>query len=113
MKVNVKVDFKPASVQEERQRLFDTKVLPVLTQQIIKDSNIYCRQDQGTLIASSMIASQPSKGLAVWDTPYAKRVYYTGNPCKDINPNASLMWYERAKQRKKKNWLLLVEKGMK
>ena len=113
MKIHVNVSFSPDDAYKQRQQRFDDVVLPALTQQVLKDSNFYCRQDQGTLIASSQIASQPQKGQIVWDTPYAKRVYYTGTPCTDINPNASLMWYEQAKRRNHDAWLKLAEKGMK
>ena len=75
-----------------------------LTEQVIKDSNYFCRQDQGTLIASSQIASEPEKGLAVWDTPYAKKAYYTGEPSTDVNANASLMWCEKAKTEFGRDW---------
>lgn len=68
------------------------KAVAALTEQVVKDSNYYCRQDQGTLIASSQTASDFAKGIAAWDTPYAKKVYYTGTPSKDVNANASLQW---------------------
>ena len=42
-----------------------------------------------------MIASRPQDGLAIWDTPYAKRRYYTGTPSKDKNQNASLQWVKK------------------
>lgn len=88
-----------------------------LTQQVIKDSNYFCRQDQGTLIASSQIASEPEKGLAVWDTPYAKKVYYTGSPSTDVNANAELMWCEKAKTEFEDDWEKVAqanfERGMK
>ena len=29
------------------------------------------------------------------DTEYAKKMYYTGTPSKDVNPNASLMWADK------------------
>ena len=56
---------------------------------------MYVREDQGTLKDSALIASRPQDGLAIWDTPYAKRMYYTGTPSKDVNPQASLMWAEK------------------
>lgn len=90
-----------------------------VTEAIIEYGNIYVREDQGVLMASSLIGttitdsvnrsdwtdedkknysaasgSRPEEGLAIWDTPYAKKVYYTGSPSKDRNPNASLQWAE-------------------
>ncbi len=66
-----------------------------VTEAVIHYGNIYVRRDTGTLEDSSLIASEPEKGRAIWDTPYAKKVYYTGIPSKDVNPNASLMWADK------------------
>ena len=62
------------------------------TEAVVKYGNIYVRVDQGTLEDSSLTASIPAEGKAIWDTPYAKRVYYTGEPSRDKNENASLRW---------------------
>ena len=32
----------------------------------------------------------------MWQTPYALKMYYTGTPVTDKNPNASLQWCEKA-----------------
>lgn len=61
-----------------------------VTESVVEYGNIFVREDQGTLKDSALIASRPQEGKAVWDTPYAKRVYYTGTPSKDKNPDASL-----------------------
>lgn len=66
-----------------------------ITEAIIEYGNMYVREDQGILKNSALIASRPQDGLAIWDTPYAKRMYYTGTPSKDVNPQASLMWAEK------------------
>ncbi|MEA5144920.1 MAG: minor capsid protein [Candidatus Limiplasma sp.] len=68
------------------------------------DCNRYVRIDQGTLRKSSYSASQPDKGLIVWSTPYARRVYYTGTPRKAKNALASLQWCEKAKAAHLKKW---------
>ena len=73
-----------------------TKAMKIaVTESVIEYGNIFVMEDQGTLKDSALISSQPQKGLAVWDTSYAKKVYYTGNPSKDVNPDASLMWAEK------------------
>lgn len=84
----------------------------VLTEQVVKDSNYYCRQDQGTLIASSQTASDFARGLAVWDTPYAKRVFYTGNPSKAVNQHAELMWVEKARSEHVRDWQAIAQKAL-
>ena len=48
-------------------------------------------------------------GLLVWDTPYAKRVYFTGTPSHDENPDAELMWVHVARDRYSKDWLAMFE----
>ena len=71
-------------------------MIPALTEAVIQYGNIFVREDQGTLKDSALIKSRPKEGLAIWDTPYAKRVYYTGKPSRDKNPDASLMWAQKA-----------------
>nr|DAV20518.1 MAG TPA: Minor capsid protein [Caudoviricetes sp.] len=78
------------------------KMIPAVTEAVIEYGNIYVRVDQGQLEESSYIKSQPEKGLAVWDTPYAKRMYYTGTPSRDVNPQASLMWADKGVKKHKK-----------
>jgi len=69
------------------------RVLSVVRQ----DCNRYVRIDKGTLRKSSYSASRPDKGLIIWNTPYARRVYYTGTPRTTKNALASLQWCEKAK----------------
>ena len=72
------------------------------TEAVVEYGNIFVREDQGTLKDSALIKSRPRDGVAVWDTPYAKKVYYTGQPSKDKNPQASLMWAEKGVKTYKK-----------
>jgi len=88
------------------------KHLPQITALIRENANRYVRVDRGNLRGSSYRASDLAKGRIVWETPYARRVYYTGKPSKDINPNASLLWCEVAKQRHSREWGRAVEKGV-
>lgn len=78
----------------------------VLDEQVIKDSNYYIPQDQGFLKDSALSASSVGEGRVVWNTPYARRLYY--NPqyhfSKDKNPNAQGLWFEAAKSARKKEW---------
>ena len=107
----LKVTHDKAAITRKVQAAAD-KSVRVVTEQVVKDSNYYCRQDQGTLIASSQTASDYAKGLAVWDTPYAKRVYYTGVPSKDVNQNASLQWCEKARSAHQNDWREMAQKAL-
>ncbi len=87
-----------------------------VTEQVIQYGNDYVRVDQGTMRDSALISSRPEDGLAVWDTPYAKKVYFTGEPSKDVNPNASLMWAQKGVDTHRKELQIVAQnaftKGM-
>lgn len=87
----------------------------VLDNQVIKDSNFYVPVDQHYLEKSAKINSKPGEGLVVWQTPYAKRLYY--NPqydfSTDVNPNARGLWFEAAKSSKRSEWLKQADKAIK
>lgn len=79
----------------------------VLDEQIIKDSNFYAPEDIGTLIGSAQRSSAIGEGKIVWDTPYARRLYYNPqyNFSKDKNTNAQGLWYEMAKANHQGDWV--------
>lgn len=76
-------------------------------QQIVKDSNYYVPKDTGELEASSLRSSQFGQGILIWDTKYAKRLYFNQSAhfSKDRNPNASPLWFEHGKTRHKNDWI--------
>lgn len=78
--------------------------IAAMSQQVLADSNYYCKLDQGTLIASSQTNSDTENGIIVWDTPYAQRQYYFENAHKDKNPNAQMMWFHKAKDIHGEEW---------
>jgi len=82
-----------------------------VTTQALKDSNKYARRQSGELVKSSLTATDYKNGLLVWNTPYAKRVYWTGNPLGNKNPKARLMWADYAKKKHNKMWLKIAQKG--
>lgn len=106
----VRITMDKAACAARLKDRFQSKVIPVLSEQVLKDSNFYARMDTGAMIDSSQTASDFDAGKLVWDTPYARKVYYTGSPSKDRNPNASLMWAHKAKDAKNKDWQKLAQK---
>ena len=79
--------------------------LPQLSEEILNDCNQYCKEDTGTLIASSLVHSMPQEGKLIWQTPYARRQYWAIRTAfKTVNPNATWRWCEYAKQRHKARW---------
>lgn len=71
--------------------------IAAMSQQVLADSNYYCKHDQGMLIASAINNPDTEKGIIVWDTPYAQKQYYLENANTDKNPNAQMMWFHKAK----------------
>ena len=79
--------------------------LEMLSSEILRDCNKYCKEDTGMLIMSSYINSDLKNGRLVWSTPYAARQYYAIQTAyKDVNPNASWRWCEVAKNNHKDQW---------
>lgn len=86
----------------------------LLTQQVLKDSNKYIPADTWTLRNSSLTSSNFQEGKVVWNTPYAKKVYYGSgiNFSKDKNMLAQSMWFEKAQSIHQKEWNKLTKKAM-
>lgn len=79
--------------------------LEMLSSQVLKDCNQYCKEDTGMLIMSSYIHSDLKKGRLVWATPYAARQYYEIRTAyKDVNAYASWRWCEVAKSNHLGRW---------
>lgn len=79
--------------------------LPQLSEEILNDCNQFCKEDTGTLIASSLVHSKLDEGKLIWQTPYARRQYWAiRSAFKTVNPGATWRWCEYAKQRHKARW---------
>ena len=80
--------------------------LEMLSSQILKDCNEFCKMDTGMLIMSSYIHSDLKHGRLVWQTPYAARQYYEIKTAyTDQNPQAQWRWCEAAKTRYQDRWV--------
>lgn len=107
MSVTVTTDIQAIKERIARDK---RKMMFKVTTQALKDSNRYARRQSGELIKSSLIATDYENGLLVWNTPYAKRVYWTGTPLGNKNPKARLMWAHFAKTQHNKTWLKIAQK---
>lgn len=84
-----------------------------MAQQALKDSNYFARQQTSELINSSLRASDFKKGLLVWNTKYARVMYYVGNPRHDVNPNADKMWAHKARAAHGDEWKKIGQEAVK
>ena len=85
-----------------------------LKEQALTDCNYYVRMSPAKTLHDSARVEQ--KGMEIeltWNTPYAKRVYYTGKPSHDVNAHASLQWCEVAANAHGDEWAQIIEKAMK
>lgn len=102
MKVKVDMDVNKV-ISEKMKKIHSAQIL--LDQTVAKDSNYYVPKDTGTLESSVLTGSKMGSGELIWNTEYAKEQYYDkSNKSKDLNPNASMKWFERAKAVKLKEW---------
>ncbi len=69
----------------------------VVASQVLENSNFYAPEKEGTLIETSRIS--PDNTQVIWVEEYSRRLYYgeTFNFSKDMNPNATHHWFEKAK----------------
>lgn len=89
--------------------------IPMVTSEFVKDSNYFAPKAQGDLIDSSYVHSDYDKGEAIWQTPYARRLFY--NPqykfSKDANPQARGLWAEVAKNQNLDKYKRLTNNALK
>lgn len=79
--------------------------LEMLSAEILKSCNRYCKEDTGMLIMSSYIHSDLKNGKLIWQTPYAARQYYEiPTAYRDVNSNATWRWCEVAKNNHLSEW---------
>jgi hypothetical protein len=102
--MSVKFNIDTNKIQVKMDNTWKTG-LEMLSSQILRDCNKYCKEDTGMLIVSSFIHSDLKNGRLVWQTPYAARQYYEIRTAyKDVNSNASWRWCEVAKTNHKDTW---------
>ena len=82
----------------------------MLSSQILRDCNRYCKEDTGMLIMSSFIHSRLDQGLLIWQTPYAARQYYEIRTAyHDVNSEATWRWCEVAKNLHGADWARMAQ----
>lgn len=102
--MSVRINISPSRIGAKIDRAW-VAGREMLSSQILKDCNYFCKEDTGLLIISSHEHSDLKRGRLVWQTPYAARQYYEIRTAyKDVNPNATWRWVEVAKRAFLKDW---------
>ena len=78
------------------------KALPLLSNEILRDCNEFCKFRDGTLRASSQWASNLDEGKLRWDTVYARRQYWAIPTA--YEPGTCWQWCEAAKGAYYQRW---------
>ena len=86
------------------------KGLATLSEEILADCNECCKLDTGNLIESSNTHSQLTEGKLIWQTPYARRQYWSIQT--SYAPGRTWKWCETAKRRWLSRWKLKAEEGL-
>lgn len=95
MASKVKVEFKPNKARIETKIRAGSQAMTIaVTEAVLEYAEPLVPVAEGTLKDSAFIASRPKSGLAIWDTPYAKKQYYTHE--------TKNMWAQKAVDRNKK-----------
>ena len=111
---DVKVEFDTVKLIKKYQNR--AKVAQkILDESVLKDTDKYVRYRTGILARSAQTASRIGSGAIIYDTPYAKRVYYDESTfvTKDVHPLATPKWFEESKRKNEKKWMDAVEKILK
>lgn len=96
---DVGIEFNATAAGKARERIIASRQA-ALDVQVIKDSNRFCPEADGTLQSSAVLSSVIGSGVVRWATPYARRQYYEfPRKSLDRNPNARTKWFEHAKAR--------------
>ena len=109
----VKAILYPAVKREMREKV--DRAQHILDTTIIRDTDPFVPMDTGMLARSVQTASRIGKGEIVYNTPYARKVYYnTHQHISTVHhPQASIMWFHHAKSIHEKRWLAEVERILK
>lgn len=107
--ITVKIEMPDLSAKYEK-RIDEAQFL--LDSQIVEDSSPFVPFRTGTLDSSALRSSKIGEGEIIYDTPYARHMYYgvhykTGKPfnySKTHHPLASEQWFEQAKSAYLEKW---------
>ena len=103
----VKIDVNESMIASKVQIAWE-KSLFALSSQILGDCNQYVKFDRGALESSSYASSRLSKGVLIWNTPYAKRQYWEIKT--SLTPGRTWKWCETAKKKHRADWQKLAER---
>lgn len=83
-----------------------------VAEQLLTDCDEYIKWDLGTMHDSGRVESEGNDAGVSWNTPYAKRQYYTGKGIQHgKNANPGIMWAHKAESAHKADYLRIIIKA--
>lgn len=112
--VTARVEFDPQKLVRKYQNRAKVAQI-VLDESVMKDTDEFVRFRSGVLARSAQTASRIGQGAIIYDTPYARKVYYDthSHVTRDVHPKATPKWFEASKQKNIKSWTKAVDKILK
>lgn len=74
------------------------QAIPIIAEEVYKDSDKYTYRDTGTMYDSGALHSDFNNGYVIERTPYSRRRYYEGGKAGKGNPRAVIQWFEKTKK---------------
>lgn len=97
MKMNYKIDLKPAALlMAERGLVRGGKIQKYIDSECLRRCAPYVPFDSGELVRSGIMNTEIGSGRLVYDTPYARRWYYMPANFRGA-PMRGNYWFERMK----------------
>ena len=108
------VDFDPKKTMDRFNPRFNA-AQKWLDNEVLKDCSPFTPFKTGMLDRSGPAGTTLGEGEVVYNTPYARRLYYGThfNFNRTHHPQAGAQWFEKAKAIKKKAWLDGADKILK
>lgn len=99
-------DFKSATnwIKNDVVKKGSENAIPIIAEQIYKDSNEFTYRESGTMYQSGEMHSNFEKGLVIERTPYVRRRYYEGGKAGAGNRQAQPRWFDKTFAKYKKDY---------
>ena len=102
---NVQIDMNETAILQ-RLKANSHMAQAWLDKRVVQDCEPFVPMDTGMLAASARESSTFGSGMIVYNTPYARRLYYgeTFSFSRDRHPKATHHWFEKAKSIFLESW---------
>ena len=102
--MKITVDFDSSNIKKRLENSLAAAQI-WLDRAVLNDSEPYIPSSSGELIRSARAASKIGSGEIIYNTPYARAVYYGYHNKSQTHPLATRLWFETAKAVNGGRWI--------